>query len=119
MNSTGVDRIEGPRLPVSHLGQDPVGDVRDHVPRHLRPIDLGQVRGHLPGRETLRGERQHQLVDAGQAALTFLRTILGSKVPSRSRGTSMSTGPTSVTTILDRFPFREFDVARPAGSFVA
>jgi hypothetical protein len=37
--------------------------------------------------------------------------------PSRSLGTSMSTGPTSVTTVLDRLPLREFDVDRPAGSF--
>src|SRR3954452_23391725 len=36
-----------------------------------------------------------------------LRTILGSKVPLRSRGTSTSTGPMSVTTVLVRVPLRE------------
>ena len=31
-----------------------------------------------------------------------LATILGSKLASRSRGTSTSTGPTSVSTVVDR-----------------
>ena len=35
-------------------------------------------------------------------------TIFGSKLPSRSRGTSISTGPTSVSTLLPRRPLREF-----------
>ncbi len=37
-----------------------------------------------------------------------LGTITGSKVPARSRGTSNSTGPISVITVLDRVPLREF-----------
>ncbi|TDO56622.1 hypothetical protein EV651_1129 [Kribbella sp. VKM Ac-2571] len=43
-------------------------------------------------------------------------TIRGSKLASRSRGTSISTSPTSVSTVLDRTPLREFPVPRPAGS---
>jgi hypothetical protein len=73
------------------------------------------VRGDLPGREALGGERQHQLVDTVQATLAFADD-LGSNVASRSRGTSSSTGPTSVTTVLERLPLREFDVDRAAGS---
>jgi hypothetical protein len=42
-------------------------------------------------------------------------TICGSKLPPRSRGTSISTGPTSVSTILDRTPSREFPFPAPAG----
>jgi hypothetical protein len=41
-------------------------------------------------------------------------TITGSKVPSRSRGTSTSTGPTSVTTVLERFPLRSLAVSLAA-----
>ncbi|UJB40393.1 IS4 family transposase [Streptomyces sp. A1-5] len=43
-------------------------------------------------------------------------TICGSNEPSRSRGTSISTGPTSVRTVLDRLPFRELPPFLPAGS---
>jgi hypothetical protein len=35
-----------------------------------------------------------------------LRTVNGSNVPSRSRGTSISTGPISVITVFERVPFR-------------
>jgi hypothetical protein len=43
-------------------------------------------------------------------------TICGSKVPSRSRGTASSTGPTSVSTVLPRIPLRELPPFFPAGS---
>jgi hypothetical protein len=45
-----------------------------------------------------------------------LRTMAGAKLPSRSRGTSMSTGPISVTTVLVRVPLRELAPLRPIGS---
>jgi hypothetical protein len=45
-----------------------------------------------------------------------LRTICGSKPPSRVRGTSTSTGPISVRTVLVRCPLREVPSLRPAGS---
>jgi hypothetical protein len=37
-----------------------------------------------------------------------LRATCGSNEPSRSRGTSISTGPMSVSTVFDRVPLREF-----------
>ena len=41
-----------------------------------------------------------------------LRTICGSNVPSRSLGTSIGTWPVpSVSTVLDRVPFRTFPAA--------
>jgi hypothetical protein len=43
-----------------------------------------------------------------------LGTVVGANVPSRSRGTSMPTGPTSVSTVLDRRPLREFSPLRPS-----
>jgi MFS family permease len=45
-----------------------------------------------------------------------LPTMTGSNADSRSRGTSISTGPASVTSVFGRVPFREFPPLRPAGS---
>ena len=45
-----------------------------------------------------------------------LRTICGSKVPFRSRGTARSTAPTSVSTVLPVVPLRLLPLPRPAGS---
>jgi hypothetical protein len=43
-------------------------------------------------------------------------TIRGMNDASRSRGTSISTGPASVTTVFARVPFREFPPSRPTRS---
>ena len=43
-------------------------------------------------------------------------TIVGVNVASTSRGTSISTGPISVSTVLDRTPLRELPRLRPIGS---
>jgi hypothetical protein len=46
-----------------------------------------------------------------------LRTIFGSNVEARSRGTSICTGPTSVSTVLALLPLGELSVpARSCGS---
>ena len=45
-----------------------------------------------------------------------LCTITGSNVLSRSRGTSIVTGPICVRTVLGRVPLREFSPFRPATS---
>jgi hypothetical protein len=47
----------------------------------------------------------------------LLATIFGSKLESRSRGTLMSTGPASVSTVFARWPLWEFPPLRPTGSF--
>jgi hypothetical protein len=46
----------------------------------------------------------------------LLATIFGSKLASRSRGTVISTGPASVSTVLARWPVRELLPLRPATS---
>src|SRR5262245_9476613 len=46
-----------------------------------------------------------------------LATSFGSNEESRSRGTEISTGPVSVSTVLARWPLRELPPLRPAGSF--
>jgi hypothetical protein len=43
-------------------------------------------------------------------------TITGSNEDSRSRATSISTGPAPLSTVFGRVPFREFPPVRPAGS---
>ena len=45
-----------------------------------------------------------------------LRTICGSKLPLRSRGTARSTASTSVSTVLPVVPLRPLPEPRPAGS---
>jgi hypothetical protein len=45
-----------------------------------------------------------------------LRTMVGAKLPSRSRGTSISTGPISLNTVLVRVPLRELPPLRPITS---
>ncbi|KPI12342.1 hypothetical protein OV450_2960 [Actinobacteria bacterium OV450] len=42
--------------------------------------------------------------------------IFGSDLLSRSRGTCVPTGPTSVSTVLGRTPLRGFPLRTPAGS---
>ena len=44
------------------------------------------------------------------------RTIRGSKLPLRSRGTASSTPPTSVSSVLPVTPLRLLPDPRPAGS---
>jgi hypothetical protein len=45
-----------------------------------------------------------------------LRTICGSNVPLRSRGTARSTAPISVSTVLPVLPLRLLPLPRPAAS---
>jgi hypothetical protein len=45
-----------------------------------------------------------------------LRTICGSNVPLRSRGTATFTAPISVSSVLPVVPLRLFPLPRPAGS---
>ena len=69
-------------------------------------VDVGEVRRDLPGRQTLRRQRQYDLVDPCQSTLTFLDDLRIERA-SVSRGTSISTGPISVSTVLARVPLRE------------
>ena len=75
-------------------------------------VDLGQVGLHLTGGQALGRQRDDRLVDARTAAAGASRTIFGSKEPSRSRGTSIWTGRTWVSTVLAAVPIREFPPSR-------
>jgi hypothetical protein len=66
-----VDRVEGPGLPLGELVEDLVGDPRDGVPGDGGTVDLGEVRRDLPGGQPPGGQRQDDLVDPVQAALTL------------------------------------------------
>ena len=67
----GVDRVERPALPFRHAVHHPVGDRADRLLRHLRAVNLGQVRGDLPVGQPFRGQGNHHLVDPGQPPLPF------------------------------------------------
>jgi hypothetical protein len=70
------------------------------------------VGGDLCGGHTARGQRQHDLVDPVQAALPLAHEYRVERaVP--VTGTSVWTGPISVSTILARVPLREFPRLRP------
>ena len=47
-----------------------------------------------------------------------LATIFGSNEPSRSRGTSICTSPTSVNSVFERLPLRELPLSRPSGGML-
>jgi hypothetical protein len=66
-----VDRVQRPVLPLRHAVDDLVGDRGDGLAGHLRAVDLGQMRRHLPGGQPSRGQRDHQLVDPGQPPLAL------------------------------------------------
>ena len=83
--------------------------------RHRGAVDLGEVRRDLPGGQAAGGQRQHDLIDPGQPPLPLLHN-LRLNVASMSRGTSISTGPISVSTVFDRTPLRELPRFRPTGS---
>jgi hypothetical protein len=110
-----IHRVQGPVLPLGHAVHHPIGDRRDGLCGDLRTVDLGQMRGDLPGGQPLGRQRDHQVIHP-ESRRCRLATILGSKLPSRSRGTVISTGPASVSTVLARLPLREFPPVRPAGS---
>jgi hypothetical protein len=64
-----VDRVERPVLPLGHLLHDLVGDPGDRVAADFGAVDLVEVRRDLAGGQTTGGQRQHDPVDAVQAAL--------------------------------------------------
>jgi hypothetical protein len=110
-----VDRVEWPVLPLGHALDDLVGDCGDGLPGHRRAVDLGQVGLHLAGGEALRGQRDDQLVDPGQPALP-LGDDLGLEGTVAVAGNVDLDRPTSVSTVLDRWPLREFPPSRPVTS---
>jgi hypothetical protein len=68
------------------------------------PVDIPRATSEITISSTPRNRR------------TRFGTVAGAKEASRSRGTSMSTGPTSVITVLVRAPLRELPPLRPAAS---
>jgi hypothetical protein len=68
----GVDLIERSGGPIGHLVEHPVCNPGDGLLGHARAVDLLEVRGDLPGRQALRVEGEHHLVDALEPALPLL-----------------------------------------------
>ncbi len=79
-------------------------------------VDLQEVGLDLPGRETLGVKPDDRLRRTCRAGGRAWADPERSNSPARSRGTSISTGPTSVLTVLGVVPLREFPLPRPAGS---
>ena len=58
--------------PIVHLLDHLVGDPANRLLGDRRPVDLGEVRRDLPGRQTLGVQREHHLIDPGQPPLALL-----------------------------------------------
>ncbi len=69
-------------------------------------IHLGEERLNLAHRHPAGVERQDLVVEAGEAALVLARSAAARTCPSRSRGTSSASGPSSVSTVLPLVPLR-------------
>jgi hypothetical protein len=100
-----VHRFERAALPSSDLGHDRVGDRADEIGADLSAVLLGQKPLDLAHRHAARVHRHDLVVKAREAAL-----VLGNQQrlegASRSRGTSMRTGPSSMRTVLPLAPLR-------------
>jgi hypothetical protein len=66
-----IDRVQRPVLPRPHPFHHPVSNGRDGLLRHLRAVNLAQVRGDLTVSEPLRRQRDHQIIDSGQPSLAL------------------------------------------------
>ena len=70
---------------------------------------------YLAGGQPADGQRQHVLVDPVQTPLAFAHDDRVER--RRDRGTSISSGPISVSTAVVRVPLRELGFSRPPGSW--
>src|SRR6266566_3225126 len=101
-----VYRVQWPTLPFCQAVRHPAGDRGDGLPGDPGAVDPGQVRGDFPAGQPFRGQGNDHLVDPGQPPLPLgddfrLEAGIG------SRGTGISAGPVSVSTVLARWPLRE------------
>jgi hypothetical protein len=112
-----TDGAEGPALPFGHAFEGLAGDGGDGPAGDPSAMDLSQVGLHLTGGQALRSQRDDRLADAGQALLPLLDNLRFVRRNGRGRGaTTISTGPASVSTVLERLPLRESPPFLPAAS---
>jgi hypothetical protein len=72
MKITGYTPIERPVLPVRHLVEHSVGDLRDRLTADVGRVHLHQMRFDLTGRQTFRRQRDDHRIDPVEAPLTLL-----------------------------------------------
>ena len=89
-----------------------MSDLGIQIPGHLIPIHIGKVVDDVPGCPLFGIERDHSLVEPGEAP-RILRQTAGANVLARSLGTCTVT---SVRTVFGVDPFLEFSLLRPTGS---
>lgn len=98
------------------LGQDAVSDRTTMAESSTNLTSVSTVLNRIPLREFL-PPRPAQSCDSklGDYAATLAHDFRLDE-PSLSRGTAISTGPTSISAVLMRLPLRELPPFFPAGS---
>lgn len=61
-----IHRVQGAVLPLGHPLQHLVRDRGDRRRRHVRAVDLGQVRADVTVRQSAGGQREHHVLHAAQ-----------------------------------------------------
>ena len=66
-----IHRLERPRLPRRHLGHHRIGDGADQIGRHLDAVHLAEERLNLAAGEAAGVQRDHFIVESGEASLVL------------------------------------------------
>ncbi len=111
----GADAFERPGLPSPGVVHDRVGHAADQILSDFHAVDLGQVSFDIPSREPTAVEGEDLLIEPLEPRRWRLRTICGSKLPLRSLGVSICTGPCSVRSVFGVVPLRALSMP-PGGS---
>ena len=111
-----VDVVQRPLLPLADVVHHRVGDAADQVAADLDPVDLGQVRLDVAGRQAARVEREDLVVEPLEAALPLPDDLRLEASPCGPLGVSIRTCPCSVASVFAVEPLRVLP-APPGGSW--
>jgi hypothetical protein len=110
-NSHRIDRVDRSVLPLPYLAEAGVRNPADEVRRDIGRVEFGQVALDLSHRHATRIEAQNLLIEAVKPGLS-LGDQLGLELPARSRGTAISTSPSSVRIVFELVRLRLLPLPR-------
>ncbi len=100
-----IDCFQRSALPGRDLRQQPVGHRADELRADLGTIDFNQIALNFPHRQTTGIQCYNAVVEGGETA-GMLGQQQRFELPSRSRGVSIRTLPSPVSTVLLVLPLR-------------